>query len=119
VRIGLITTLGIAPTNNLGEQAIGFVVIDRHVRHGKRRATILRLAPGRRWCQRIWTLVATTRYDKSCYADGGAGRSGRSLPPAPSMAETQHSRVVFRLLFDAVEAHRCGTPRPSLLPCGP
>jgi transposase len=48
-----ITTPGIEPTNNLAEQAIRFVVQDRHVTQGTRSPR------GRRWCERIWTATAT------------------------------------------------------------
>lgn len=48
-----ISTPGIEPTNNLAEQAIRFVVIDRHITQGTRGAA------GRQWCERIWTTIAT------------------------------------------------------------
>jgi transposase len=48
-----ITTPGIEPTNNLAEQAIRFVVIDRRITQGTRSEK------GRRWCERIWTVTAT------------------------------------------------------------
>lgn len=48
-----ITTPGIEPTNNLAEQAIRFVVIDRHITQGTRSKQ------GRQWCERIWTAIAT------------------------------------------------------------
>lgn len=48
-----ITTPGIDPTNNLAEQAIRFVVIDRLVTQGTRSER------GRIWCERIWTVMAT------------------------------------------------------------
>ncbi len=48
-----ITTPGIAPTNNLAEQAMRFVVIDRHITQGTRSEK------GCRWCERIWTAIAT------------------------------------------------------------
>lgn len=48
-----ITTPGIEPTNNLAEQAIRFVVIDRLITQGTRSKR------GRRWSERIWTAVAT------------------------------------------------------------
>ena len=48
-----VTTPGIEPTNNLAEQAIRFVVLDRHVTQGTRGET------GQRWSERIWTVVAT------------------------------------------------------------
>ena len=48
-----ITTPGLEPTNNLAEQAIRFVVQDRHVTQGTRSER------GRRWCERVWTATAT------------------------------------------------------------
>ena len=48
-----ITTPGIEPTNNIAEQAIRFVVIDRLVTQGTRSER------GRLWCERIWTVMAT------------------------------------------------------------
>jgi transposase len=50
-----ITTPGIEPTNNLAEQAIRFVVIDRRVTQSTRGRR------GQQWCERIWTLIATCR----------------------------------------------------------
>lgn len=81
-----ITTPGIDPTNNLAEQAIRFVVIDRHITQGTRSEK------GRRWCERIWTVIATC---------------------------AQQGREVFPFLLDSVEAHFCGTSPPSLMPSGP
>ena len=100
-----ITTPGIDPTNNLAEQAIRFVdhdaghrpdeqsggagdsfrVIDRHITQGTRSEK------GRRWCERIWTVIATC---------------------------AQQGRAVFQFLLDSVQAHLCGTSPPSLLPSG-
>jgi len=48
-----ITTPGIEPTNNLAEQAIRFVVIDRRITQGTRGQA------GQRWSERIWTTIAT------------------------------------------------------------
>jgi len=48
-----ITTPGVEPTNNLAEQAIRFVVIDRYITQGTRSEN------GRAWCERIWTVLAT------------------------------------------------------------
>ena len=48
-----ITTPGVPPTNNLAEQASRFVVIDRKVTQGTRSEK------GRRWCERMWTVMAT------------------------------------------------------------
>ncbi len=48
-----ITTPGVEPTNNLAEQAIRFVVIDRLITQGTRSEK------GRIWCERIWTVLAT------------------------------------------------------------
>jgi transposase len=81
-----ITTPGIEPTNNLAEQAIRFVVIDRHITQGTRSEK------GRRWCERIWTVIATC---------------------------AQQGRAVFQFLLDSVQAHLSGAAPPSLLPSGP
>ena len=57
-----ITTPGVEPTNNLAEQAIRFVVIDRYVTQGTRSAN------GRQWCERIWTAIATcTQQSRSVF----------------------------------------------------
>ncbi len=48
-----ITTPGIDPTNNVAEQALRFVVMDRHVTQGTRSAR------GRQICERLWTVMAT------------------------------------------------------------
>ena len=48
-----LTTPGVAPTNNLAEQAIRFVVIDRLITQGTRSER------GRHWSERIWTAIAT------------------------------------------------------------
>ena len=80
-----ITTPGIEPTNNLAEQAIRFVVLDRLVTQGTRSVR------GRRWCERIWTAVATC---------------------------AQQGRSVVEYLRDTLDAHRRGQATPSLLPAG-
>jgi len=48
-----ITTPGVEPTNNLAEQTIRFVVIDRRITQGSRSLA------GREWLERIWTAIAT------------------------------------------------------------
>ena len=53
-----VTTPGVEPTNNLAEQAIRFVVIDRHITQGTRSEA------GRQWSERIWTVVATCAQQK-------------------------------------------------------
>ena len=78
-----VTTPGVEPTNNLAEQAIRFVVIDRLITQGTRGE------PGRRWCERIWTTIATC---------------------------CQQGRSVFEYLNAAVEAYFRQAPAPSLLP---
>ena len=80
-----VTTPGVQPTNNLAEQAIRFVVIDRHITQGTRSEA------GRRWSERIWSVVA------SC---------------------TQQGRSVFAYLEAAVGAYFGGAAAPSLLPEG-
>jgi transposase len=78
-----VTTPGVEPTNNLAEQAIRFVVIDRHVTQGTRGEA------GRRWCERMWTVIATC---------------------------SQQGRSVFEYLAAAVAAAFQQTAVPSLLP---
>lgn len=87
--IRFITTPGIEPTNNLAEQAIRFVVIDRRVTQGTRSAA------GRSWCERIWTAIATcTQHGVSVFdflleslqAYFG-DLPGPSLLPAPSPSQ--------------------------------
>ena len=80
-----ITTPGVEPTNNLAEQAIRFVVLDRLVTQGTRSEA------GNRWCERIWTVIATC---------------------------VQQGRSVFAYLEAAVGAWFDGTEAPSLLPGG-
>lgn len=58
-----ITTPDIEPTNNLVEQAIRFVVIDRRVTQGTRGER------GRAWCERIWTVLATCAVQGRCAFD--------------------------------------------------
>jgi transposase len=77
-----LTEPGVEPTNNLAEQAIRFVVLDRLVTQGTRSEA------GNRWCERIWTVIAT------------CGQQGRS---------------VFDYLETAVEAWFHRTEAPSLL----
>ncbi|MFW6218316.1 MAG: IS66 family transposase [Verrucomicrobiota bacterium] len=48
-----ITTPRMAPTNNLAEQAVRFVVIDRRITQGTRSER------GRETCERLWTVVGT------------------------------------------------------------
>jgi transposase len=81
-----ITTPGLEPTNNLAEQAIRFCVIDRKITQGTRGA------PGRRWSERIWTIIATC---------------------------AQQGRSVLQYLRDAVRAHFNNQPIPTLCPAGP
>ncbi len=81
-----ITTLGVEPTNNLAEQVIRFVVIDRRITQGTRSER------GQRWCERIWTTIATC---------------------------AQQQRSVFDYLRDAVHAHFTHQPIPALVPAGP
>jgi transposase len=80
-----VTTPGLEPTNNLAEQAIRFVVIDRLITQGTRSEA------GNRWCERIWTVVATC---------------------------VQQGRSVFAYLEAVVGAWFDGAEAPSLLPGG-
>jgi transposase len=78
-----LTEPGVEPTNNLAEQAIRFVVIDRLITQGTRSDR------GDRWCERIWTVVAT---------------------------RAQQGRSVFEYLEEAVSAWFADADAPSLLP---
>jgi len=50
-----ITTPGVEPTNNVAEQALRFVVIQRRITQGTRGPA------GRPWCERISTAASTCR----------------------------------------------------------
>ena len=76
-------TPGIEPTNNLTEQAIRHVVIDRLITQGTRGKR------GQRWCERVWTILATCR---------------------------QQKRRVFAFICQALNAHFQRRLAPSLLP---
>lgn len=82
----------IDPTNNLAEQAIRFVVIDRRITQGTRSQA------GREWCERIWTVMATCAqrgldvFDflyRSLCAHWNQS-AGPSLLPAPSCLSLRH-----------------------------
>lgn len=81
-----ITTPGIEPTNNLAEQAIRFVVLDRMVTQGTRGEG------GQRWCERIWTTLATC---------------------------AQQGRSAYDFIREAVHALFSEQPAPSLAASGP
>ncbi len=76
-----ITTPGMDPTNNVAEQAIRFVVIDRRITQGTRGET------GRKWSERIWTVRATcAQQARSTYTFlVEAVRAHFSGTPAPSL----------------------------------
>ena len=78
-----LTAPGVEPTNNLTEQAIRFVVIDRKITQGTRGLA------GQRWCERIWTLLATC---------------------------AQQGRSAFAFLVESLTAHFHDQPPPLLLP---
>jgi transposase len=78
-----ITEPDVEPTNNLAEQAIRFVAIHRRITQGTRSED------GRRWCERIWTVIQTC---------------------------SQQSRSVLEFLCAAVKAYFRSEAAPSLLP---
>jgi len=78
-----ITEPNVEPTNNLAEQAIRFVAIHRRMTQGTRSED------GRRWCERIWTVIQTCG---------------------------QQQRSVFEFLVAAVTAHFRSALAPSLVP---
>jgi transposase len=77
-----LTTPGIEPTNNQTEQALRHIVIDRLITQGTRSAR------GQRWCERVWTILATCR---------------------------QQKRRVFDFFYSAINAHFQQQAVPSLL----
>jgi transposase len=77
-----LTTPGIEPTNNQTEQSIRHIVIDRHITQGTRGSR------GQRWCERVWTVLATCR---------------------------QQGRRVFEFFCHALTAHFRQEATPSLL----
>lgn len=79
-------TAGVEPTNNAMEQRFRFVVIDRKITQGTRGET------GRRWCERIWTLLATC---------------------------SQQRRSAFKFLYDSIVANLTNRAPPPLLPVPP
>lgn len=75
-------TPGVEPTNNAMEQRFRFVVIDRKITQGTRGEA------GRRWCERIWTLLATC---------------------------AQQGRSTFAFLENTIEAFFAGRTPPALV----
>lgn len=73
---------GVEPTNNAMERGFRQLIIDRKVTQGTRGE------PGRRWCERIWTVLATC---------------------------AQHGRSAYQFIFQSVVAHFRGQAPPSLL----
>jgi transposase len=79
-------TPGVEPTNNAMERRFRFVVIDRKITQGTRGEI------GRRWCERIWTVLATC---------------------------AQQSRSAFEFIYDSIHAYFRNQASPSLLPLPP
>lgn len=73
----------VSPTNNLAEQSIRHSVLNQRLTQGSRSEM------GRRWNERIFTVVGTCR------------KQGRSA---------------WQFLCDTVSAHYCHMPMPSLIP---
>jgi transposase len=76
----------VEPTNNGIEQQVRFLIIDRKVTQGTRGEA------ERRWCDRIWTALATcaqrsrsvfvyVRQASEAYFRGRAGPSLLTMPP--------------------------------------
>ncbi len=77
---------GIEPTNNAMEQRMRFVAIDRKITQGTRGER------GRRWCERMWTVLATC---------------------------VQQGRSAFTFLHQSLLAYFTKQPSLSLLPLPP
>jgi transposase len=78
-----LTEPNVEPTHHLAEQAIRFVAIHRRMTQGTRSED------GRRWCERIWTVLQTCG---------------------------QQQRSAFEFLVAAVTAYFRSEPAPSLVP---
>lgn len=81
-----ITTPGIDPTNNLAEQAIRFVVLDRRTTQGTRSEK------GRLWSECIWTAIATCEQsgrDLMAFLQESIFAHWQGLPP-PSLLPSAH-----------------------------
>ena len=79
-------TPGIEPTNNGPERQIRFLAIDRKITQGTRGEA------GRRWCERIWTALATC---------------------------AQQGRSAFEFIYHSIIAYFTDQPFPSLLSLPP
>jgi transposase len=73
----------VEPTNNLAEREARHCVIDRRITQGTRGSA------GQRWCERIWTVLATCARQK---------------------------RDAFAFVTESIRTHYAGQPQPSLLP---
>jgi transposase len=76
----------IEPTNNLAEREGRHCVIDRRITQGTRGQA------GQRWCERIWTVMATC---------------------------ARQERDAFAFVTESVHTYYAGRPQPSLLPSNP
>jgi len=81
-----LNTPGVEPTNNAMERGFRQQVIDRKVTQGTRGPN------GRRWCERIWTTLATC---------------------------AQQGRSAYQFLELSIAAHFEGRPQPTLIPMPP
>ena len=75
----------IEPTNNLAEREARHCVIDRRITQGTRGSA------GQRWCERIWTVLATcTRQDRDAFAFVAESvRTFYAAQPQPSLLHLQ------------------------------
>ena len=73
----------VEPTNNLAERELRHCVIDRRITQGTRGEA------GQRWCERIWTVLATC---------------------------ARQNRDAFAFVSESVRTYYAGEPQPSLLP---
>jgi transposase len=73
----------VEPTNNLAEREARHCVIDRRITQGTRGSA------GQRWCERIWTVLATSARQK---------------------------RDAFSFVAESIRTYYAGQPQPSLLP---
>ena len=97
-------------TNNLAEQAIRFVVIDRHITQGTRSEK------GRRWCERIWTVMATcAQQGRAVFQFLARLGTSASLPYSPALVTAVRPLTASQVFsYSVVFCGRLTVPRERL-----
>ena len=103
-----ITEPAIDPTNNLAEQAIRFVAIHRRLTQGTRGER------GQRWCERMWTVLATCGSTRSLGVRV-SGRGRRGILSRRRAAVVVAGHVVAANSPVIIGVSRAGPIRPPIL----